>query len=182
VSLIYYHITLFLYAHNSSSITHEGIKCPSLKCDRFLTLEDVRTLSKASIAPQKLTATEYRRIEVFIQDAQVLYSAPTDAIVYCSVGHQYCYYYYNVFYLSIYQLCFTYTVAAQMSTSAQQVMHQNCSQLLTIRGIQSRRYLQSENFVQFAKQARNCGRPNVIDTAAITRTDNTLKWLTTAPP
>eukprot|EP00953_Heterococcus_sp_UTEX-ZZ885_P033596 17459-Heterococcus_DN1.PRE.4 len=103
----------------SSSITHEGIKCPSLECDRLLTLEDVRTLSKASIAPQKLTETDYSRIEVFIQDAQVLHSAPADAIVYCS-------------------LCFTCTFAAQMSTSAQQVMHQNCSQLLTIKGIQSR--------------------------------------------
>jgi hypothetical protein len=76
--------------HNSVSITHDGIKCPSLKCDQFITLEDIKKLTKVSIEPQKLTTAEYNRIEVFIQDAQVLHSAPTDAIVYCSVSCKCC--------------------------------------------------------------------------------------------
>jgi hypothetical protein len=74
--------------HNSASIIHEGIKCPSLKCTGFLTLDDIKALTVFSIAPHKFTTTEYRRIEVFIHDAQVLHSAPADAIVYCSVRHE----------------------------------------------------------------------------------------------
>eukprot|EP00953_Heterococcus_sp_UTEX-ZZ885_P033599 17459-Heterococcus_DN1.PRE.7 len=73
--------------HNSASITHDGIKCPSLKCNGFLTLDDIKALTVVSIALHKLTMTEYSRIEVFIQDAQVLHSAPADAIVYCSAKH-----------------------------------------------------------------------------------------------
>jgi hypothetical protein len=77
---------MFLY--NSSSITHDGIKCPGLKCDGFLTLDDIKTLTVVSIAPHKLSKAEYSRIKVFMQDATVLHAVPTDSIVYCSVSHK----------------------------------------------------------------------------------------------
>jgi hypothetical protein len=101
--------------HNSASITHDGIKCPSLKCTGFLTLDDIKALIKASIAPQNLTETDYSRIEVFIQDAQVLHSAPADAIVYCSVRHEsklmYVYHGLDIGIIDInIQFCYSYSV------------------------------------------------------------------------
>jgi hypothetical protein len=71
---------------HSASITHNGIKCPSHGCDRFITMHDIKRLTANSYGPNKLTIAECNKIDIFIQDAQLIHGIPVDKIVFCSVS------------------------------------------------------------------------------------------------
>jgi hypothetical protein len=86
-----YYVLYLLYVYNSASITHQGIKCPSYGCDRYLTMHDITGLTAYSYGPHKLTIADFKKIHMCVQDAELIHGIPIDEIVYCSVSYSYVY-------------------------------------------------------------------------------------------